>query len=150
FTNPVKQLGVGHVFPTEVYGPRLLVGLRIIDRELQINVAEIRTVESLDDVQGVAVRMAAIIEPRLFLDADSIDDQRISFPFADRVSVPRWVPLGRQWPSIGEYLSVGMVGLEQHHEQSRLVDDFTRREVAIEVRDAVRKTAPAGPVFGIV
>ena len=43
-----------------------------------------------------------------------------------------------------------MVCLEQHHEKSRLVKNFARCDVTIEIRHAVRQAASAGPVFGIV
>ena len=42
----------------------------------------------LDDMKFFRVRHA-VREPTLVIQADGVDDKRVSFPFADRVALPR-------------------------------------------------------------
>ena len=75
--------------------------------------------EPLDDVQGVAVRVARIIEPGLLVIADRIDDQRIALPSADGVSEPGGLRIARQRATVGGDLPERVIALEQHHDQRR-------------------------------
>src|SRR5437899_1270294 len=94
--------------------------------------------------------MAVVIEPGGFVDTDCIHDQSIFVPFTDRVSVPcRLAVLGER-PTVGKYLAVGMVGLEQYGDEPGSLNDFTGSEMPVEVRHTVRKTTTARPVFGMV
>src|SRR4030095_8445091 len=43
-----------------------------------------------------------------------------------------------------------MIGLAQHYEQSRLLNDFPRREVAVEIGHTMWKAAPARPIFVVI
>src|SRR5499426_2043897 len=43
-----------------------------------------------------------------------------------------------------------MIGLEQHHDQSRLLNDFPRREVAVEIGHTMWNAAPARPIFVVI
>src|SRR5262249_4781700 len=70
--DPIEQLGIGKIFPTDVCRPRLCVGLGIVDGYAHLHVAEVRPAEALDYVQCIAMRMAAIVEPSLRMDADGV------------------------------------------------------------------------------
>src|SRR5260370_622946 len=94
--------------------------------------------------------MAVIVQPRFVVNAHSVDNQSVSVPFANGISVPRGIAVLRQRTSIREYLPVGMVGLKQHHQESRALNDFARSEVTIEIRHALREAWPTRPLFCIV
>src|SRR2546425_1580758 len=96
------------------------------------------------------MRMAVIVEPCFFVNAHCIDNQSVSVPFANGISVPGGIALLRQRTSVSEYLPVRVVGLEQHHKESWNLNDFTRSEVTVEVRHTVRETLPTRPVFGVI
>src|SRR2546425_4746984 len=71
-------------------GPRLCIGLRIIDGDLDIHVAKIHAPKTLDDMQGIRGRLPRLIQPRLAVKALSIDYQSIAFPFTRRITQPTW------------------------------------------------------------
>ena len=50
-----------------------------------------RARERLVDVHVVAVEPAGPLDPALVVEADDVDDERVAFPLADRVAVPRRV-----------------------------------------------------------
>src|SRR5205809_3723572 len=96
------------------------------------------------------MRMAREIEPCLFLEADSIDDQSVTIPFADRISEPRRLAFLGQRPPIRENLPVVVVRLKEQHDQAGLLNDLARRGVTIGIRHAVWQTAPIRPIFAVV
>src|SRR2546426_3989578 len=96
------------------------------------------------------MRMAREIEPCLFLEADSIDDQSVTIPFADRISEPRRLAFLGQRPPIRENLPVVVVRLKEQHDQAGLLNDLPRRGVTIGIRYAVWETAPIRPIFAVV
>ena len=53
------------------------------------DVAGVGAAQRLDHVQRVAVRMADRVEPRVAVEADGVDDERVAVPPADRVAEPR-------------------------------------------------------------
>src|SRR2546427_12946573 len=96
------------------------------------------------------MRMAGDIQPCIFLEADTIDDQSITVPFADRISEPRRLGLVRQGPSIRENLPVIVISLEEHDDKAAILDDLARRDVAVGIRHAVRETSPVRPILAVV
>ena len=82
--------------------------------------------------------MAGVIEPGGFVDTHRIDDQSIFIPFTDRVSIPGGLPIFGEWPAVGKYLAVGMVGLEQYGNESGNLNDFAGSEVPVEVCHTMR------------
>src|SRR5438128_12698016 len=91
------------------------------------------------------MRMAREIEPSLFLEADSIDDQSVTIPFADRISEPRRLAFLGQRPPIRENLPVVVVRLKEQHDQAGLLNDLPRRGVTIGIRHAVWETGFSPP-----
>jgi hypothetical protein len=94
--------------------------------------------------------MAGEIEPCTFFEADSIDDQSVTVPFADRISEPRRLALIRQRPPIRENLPVVVIGLKQQHDETGLLNDLPRRLVTVRIRHTVRETAPIRPISAVV
>src|SRR5438093_2013277 len=96
------------------------------------------------------MRMAREIEPRFFFEANSINDQAVTIPLADRISEPRRFALFGQRPPIRENLPVVVVSLKDQDDQARLLNDLPRRGVTISIRHAVRETTPIRPIFAVV
>src|SRR5207237_9570814 len=84
----------------ELRGPRLGVRARIIHGHFESEVAFIDARPALDDVQLLRVRIAPVVEPRLVVEADRVDDERVTLPSADRVAPPRRIALIRMLPSV--------------------------------------------------
>ena len=65
-------------------------------------------------VQLLGRRHAEVVDPHAFVEADRIDDQRVAFPAADRVSAVGRRQVGRMWPAVVENRpeAVGAAGLE--------------------------------------
>ena len=101
---------------------------RILERDVEREVLA-HAVDALDEVEILRVRQAARVEPRRVLVADGIDDQRIAFPLAHRVAVPRERGIGilrgvqRDLPPVLVvfpeliYVVVGLNELESHRVQ---------------------------------
>src|SRR5207253_11514857 len=79
-----EQLKVRFPVAVEDHGhlPRPHEHLRILDRHVVRNVIAIERREPLDHVQLVAVEVAGAIEPRIFVEIDVVDDERVAFPSA--------------------------------------------------------------------
>jgi hypothetical protein len=85
----------------DAHGERLRVGLRVLDRHVDLQLSESRPPEALGELHLLAVRAAAHVEPpvvrSIFSTAEIVrlDDQRVAFPAADRIAVPpRFRPIG--------------------------------------------------------
>src|SRR5262245_35720452 len=74
------NLDAGFQFGASRFGdPRLGVGLRIVDREAEIDGVAIDAPVSLDRPHLIAVRLALRAEPRLVIEPDRLDDKRVAF-----------------------------------------------------------------------
>src|SRR5262245_20610635 len=80
------QLAVG--LPRNIPGDRERprIRTRIGHRGLVVQRVLVRPREPLYHVQLVGVRMAEVVEPRILVEADDVDDKRVALPAADRVS----------------------------------------------------------------
>src|SRR5438093_10662831 len=96
------------------------------------------------------MRMAREIEPRFFFEANSINDQAVTIPLADRISEPRRFALFGERLAIRENLPVVVVSLKDQDDQAPLLNDLPRRGVTISIRHAVRETTPIRPIFAVV
>src|SRR5687767_478199 len=83
----LEQLGARFEAQVHRPAPRLGVGAWIVDRQLVTHGRVLGPRELLDRVQRISVRRRAAIDPEPFVVADRVDDQRVTFPPADRVSV---------------------------------------------------------------
>src|SRR5215831_17920297 len=66
--------------------PDPCIGLGIIDGRFILQRVVIRTGDALDQMESIRVRQPEARHPELFVEADSVDYQRIALPMADRVS----------------------------------------------------------------
>src|SRR3989304_1751012 len=93
----------------ESNGPWPRVGPRIIDRDFDVKIVQARARDSFDHVHLVGMRMALIINPGSFIEANGIHNQRITFPVADRVSRKRGevfeILFRRMWAPIQKNLA---------------------------------------------
>ena len=99
---------------------------------LDLHVVGVETSKSLNQVELVRVRRALPLHPESFVEADRVDDQRVPFPVADRVSVVTGSQIFGMRPTVHvddmERLRAG------------LVDDVDSREVRhIHELDAARR-----------
>ena len=116
------------------------VSLWIVNCQLHFQVAEVHALKSLGQVQRVAVRVAASIQPPAVIKADRVDHQRIAVPFSDGVSQPGWLRIVGELAAVGIYLAEGCISFVQHHRQSRRLDDLVRSRRDFHQRHAFRKT----------
>src|SRR5579864_1332281 len=87
-----SQLPFRPQFIVKDRGPGFHQGLGIFHGDSQFQVVEIYAMETLGNVQLIAVRMAEPVEPGLVVKSDGIHDQRrISLPMADGTSHPKRV-----------------------------------------------------------
>ena len=66
--------------------PRLGINLRVVDRNLNFHVPEVRPPETLDDVQGIGSGLARLIQPCLSIEAACVDDQALAIPLAGGIT----------------------------------------------------------------
>src|SRR5262252_7678133 len=69
--------------------PRLGVRARVVDGQVDFELRAIHPFEALDEMELLGVGMTHLIEPRLVVQPDSIDDERVAaFVAASRMSPP--------------------------------------------------------------
>src|SRR5262249_19779596 len=77
-------------------GPRLCVGLRVVDGRDDFQITELRTADPLDDVERVAGGTSLLgVEPDLVVEPSGVDDERVAVPAAGRVSKPGGIHVRR-------------------------------------------------------
>src|SRR5690242_5329539 len=86
--NELDQFRVEHDPLVNRDGPRLGVGLGIVDGDLDFQMSEIRTPETLDDPAGLGQRAALYIQPAHIFEVRRLDGERLAFPVASRVAEP--------------------------------------------------------------
>src|SRR6185312_1852309 len=118
-TDEIQQVRVECDRLVEFDGPRFGVGLRVVNGDFYVHVAEVAAVETLGDPGGVRQRVAGGVEPDSVTETVALDHQRVPFPFAARVAVPGWIGSGGQRTSIGVDLAVARIEFVQHDQQSR-------------------------------
>src|ERR1051326_2938043 len=83
-----KDRHFGPVKRDLVADPGLRVGLWIREGHRKLQVVRVDSTVALLEAHLVAVRTAKMIEPRSVVITNGLHDERISFPFANRVSPP--------------------------------------------------------------
>src|SRR5436190_13822664 len=87
----LPEVGIRNRFETHLDRPRSGVRLRIGDGHLDIHESSARAPKALDDVQRIAMRMAALVEPCLLRQTSRFGHEHIALPPADGVTEPRRV-----------------------------------------------------------
>jgi hypothetical protein len=68
-------------------------------------VAEVATALALNEVHGLAVRMANDVEPGLVVESNGVNDERVALPFPHRVAEPGGGRILREFAAIGMNLT---------------------------------------------
>src|SRR5262245_58984635 len=99
-TDVLEQLGAGFEPQVHRATPRLRVGTGIVDGHVVTDRGLISTGELLEGVQLVGVRRRTAVDPEALVVANGIDDQRVTFPPANRVAVVGWLQILRVAPAV--------------------------------------------------
>ena len=73
--------------------PRLAVRPGVIDHYLIVERIPVRTCDSLNGMKLLGMHVSTVIEPGLLVVANGIDDQRVAFPVADRMTKIGWIQI---------------------------------------------------------
>src|SRR5712691_6575892 len=102
----------------ELHRPGSGVGLGIVNRNLDLQVAEVGPPEPFGYLAGFGEWITGAVEPDVVTESNGLDDQRILLPFARRVTIKGRIRIGGQWPPVGENLAVIHVFLVENREES--------------------------------
>src|ERR1051326_5539817 len=91
--------------------------------------------------------MAFRVDPRLVVEADGVDDERVAFPLADRIAHERRVQIRRMTASVGRDTANQMHVFVQDRDARRVLQDFDRKRRPERARNARRQAAPRRIVF---
>ena len=105
---------------------RSRVGLRIVERDVNVQSAGVKSTETLGHVQGVAIGMAEPIEPALVVEPRRFHDELVTLPATNRIAQPGWIRVARKGSTVEEYLTKRRVLLVEKDDQSRALNDFER------------------------
>ena len=122
------------------YAPRSSMVISLIRR--------VRTFQGVafDDVELLGVRVTFKVEPEPVVESDGVDDERVSVPSANRVTVPRRVRIHGMRSSVHEDLPVAVnVRFEQEKDVRRRLHDPPR--IRRDSRHAARQTIGLWVVF---
>src|SRR5580658_1701463 len=98
--------------------------------------------ESFDDVELIAVRMAVAVEPSFFVEADGIHHQSVTLPFSDRVAHIGGSDVTGMRAAIRENLANGVVIFENHDDFFGGLHDLKRKRLEVDSRRAGREAVP--------
>src|SRR5439155_497863 len=115
FANAFDEFGVGKQIERYGGGPRFGVCLGVIKSDLDVHVSKVGALEAFGNTQRLAMRMPRIVKPALIVEADSIDDQSVAFPFANGISEPAWTRFRRKAAAVRENLAIMIELLIQNH-----------------------------------
>src|SRR5437667_10236769 len=79
--NELDQLRVEHDALVDLDGPRSRVGFRIVDRDLDFQIAVVHATEPLGPFRGVRQWAPVDIEPAIVPETGRLDDERVAFTF---------------------------------------------------------------------
>src|SRR5215471_19090157 len=103
--NGFHQLVIGKQLEWNGYAPWFRVSLRIVNRDLHIQMTEIAAMEALDGMIGVGMRMPSVVQIGLIVEPAAVHNKRIAFPFPNRVTHPGGLHVFRESAPIGEDLA---------------------------------------------
>ena len=93
-TDFIDEFGIrGELLP-QGHRPRLRVGLWIVDRDLDVEMSEVGSPDSLTNLCAFGNHAAVPIDPRVIAKSDGVDHQRVVGPGGRRIAFPRtdWAP----------------------------------------------------------
>src|SRR5262245_34541877 len=95
-----EQLRIRHQLKGHSRTPRLRIQLWVIERELNGHVSEVLTAHPFRNDKLIGMRITAVVEPGALVDANSLYNEGIAFPLADRIPEPCRVAILRKRPAI--------------------------------------------------
>src|SRR4051812_42418944 len=98
------QLFIGRELQLAAQFPGVLVRSRVVDGDLNLQSAQVRTPHAFDHVQLFRLRLACNIHPAAVMKTYGVDDERVLLPVPDGMSRPRWIIVGRMPAAISEDL----------------------------------------------
>src|SRR5262245_22211569 len=106
----LRKILIGMPIDVMSPAPDLRVRLRIIDRRFILQRVVVWTRDPLDQMESIGMRQPEARHPELFVEAHSVDHQRIAVPMADGVSQEAWVQLigGWVWTAVRIHDTPGM------------------------------------------
>src|SRR5262249_43260175 len=72
----------------QVDRPRFRIRLRIIERHLHVEMADVRAFESFCGMECFGMWEAVVVEPTAIVESSCFGDKCVSFPSSDRISKP--------------------------------------------------------------
>src|SRR4051794_3836796 len=87
-TDLVDQLGIDDDPLMQRDGPRMRVGLRVVHRDLHLEMSEIGPPHLFAYLRSLRHDAAVPIDPGVVAQADRVDHERIAGPFRRRVTLP--------------------------------------------------------------
>src|SRR5579871_1030600 len=150
FADSVEQFRIGKQIPWNRNRPRFGVSARVVNRDLNRDVAEVGTAEPLDNFEAIGVRVARVVKPGFGIDPDRIHHEGVPFPPPGRIAEPPRLRVRRQRTAIGKDLPKRMVALKKQNQDAWGLNELFRIKESVEVRHAVGQAAGAGAVAAIV
>src|SRR5262245_12453974 len=118
------------------HAPRPREHARILDGHFICDVVAIEWREALDQVQLLAVKISGAVEPRLVVEVDDVDDERVAFPSPARVAHPPVDVAWRMLRPVGVDRARRMHVLEQHRDAIGCLKDLKWVRHVHDSRDA--------------
>src|SRR6185436_14899892 len=125
-TGVFEEIGIEREMLVEANRPRSRVGLRIVNRDFDLEPSERRPPEFFREPRGVGQRAAVEVGPQAVPEPGGRDDERVFVPLPRRISAPRRIGIDRERTRVCEDLAEFHVALVENHEQPRRVHDFLR------------------------
>src|SRR5580765_6053070 len=97
----LEKIGIGEELLDDAEADGSGEDLRIGDGDRQLEMAVIAAAEAFLDAHLLAVTGAARVQPATIVESRRVEDQRVAFPSADRVPLPRRRRIDRELSSIG-------------------------------------------------
>src|SRR6266516_213694 len=128
-------------------GPWPGIRVGVVDRDLNIHVAEILPAEPLDDVQRFGCRLALLIQPELSIETLRVDNERVAVPPARRIPQPCGRGICREFPAIEKDLTPqDAESFIKDDNELGLLNKLPLPRSRVDARDALGK-ASCGRIF---
>src|ERR1700733_8842218 len=116
--------------------PRLSQSLWVFHRDVDLEIVEVFSLEALNHVQLIAMRMADAIEPGFFVEANRVDDKSIPIPMTDRIAHIRQTDVIaiRMLARIDKNVAYSVVILIKDKDLFRSLYDLQRKRLQIDSR----------------
>src|SRR5512144_3039878 len=88
FADALDEIGVRYKAPRKLDVPRFRVGFRIVDCDLDVHVADSRSVETFRDAERLSRWQPTHVEPCFPVLSFSLDDKGVVLPMANRIAHP--------------------------------------------------------------